>query len=107
LGEGRYIATIAGQGYSFVALVSRLPDAQPAGMKSTSARAPTGNHLRAGWNALRDRGDIPAPSQALRADLRGNHQIDRYHRRLGRWSCPRCQRGHSLRGGCRHSIRTE
>ena len=39
LGEGRYIENIAGQGYSFVASVSRLPGALPADMRPRPARA--------------------------------------------------------------------
>ena len=38
LGEGRYIANIAGQGYSFVAPVSRRPVEQAAEPRRTSAR---------------------------------------------------------------------
>ena len=38
LGEGRYITNIAGQGYSFVAPVSRLPSESSADAKSTSVR---------------------------------------------------------------------
>ena len=38
LGEGRYIENIAGQGYSFVASVSRLPGALPADMRPRPAR---------------------------------------------------------------------
>ena len=38
LGDGRYIANIAGQGYSFVAPVSRLPVESPPERRRTSAR---------------------------------------------------------------------
>jgi predicted ATPase/DNA-binding winged helix-turn-helix (wHTH) protein len=38
LGEGRYITNVAGQGYSFVAPVSRVPGGQPAEARPTSAR---------------------------------------------------------------------
>lgn len=39
LGEGRYIENVAGQGYSFVLPVSRLPGALPADVKPRPARS--------------------------------------------------------------------
>ena len=38
LGEGRYIENVAGQGYSFVASVARLPGGLPADMRPRAAR---------------------------------------------------------------------